>query len=207
MTTPKYYITHKEEILHKNKEYRECNIESIRKKGRQKYHDNKDIIRQKNKEYRERNKEKIKKQKHESYLRNKEKVKQRVKEYKQNNKDKVRARQKKYMQQPNVKSRFNKYNREWSKKRREIVISHYGGVCACCEESQIEFLSMDHINGDGAKHRRELKKNGHIHIYDWLIKNNFPEGFQVLCMNCNWAKGKYGYCPHKHGDINAIKTS
>jgi hypothetical protein len=24
----------------------------------------------------------------------------------------------------------------------------------------------------------------------------FPPIFQVLCMNCNFAKGKLGFCPH-----------
>jgi hypothetical protein len=30
-----------------------------------------------------------------------------------------------------------------------------------------------------------------------LIKNNFPDGFQVLCHNCNMSIGLYGYCPHQ----------
>jgi hypothetical protein len=76
------------------------------------------------------------------------------------------------------------------------VLNHYGGdspVCACanCHEKNFEFLTVDHINGDGAEHRRTVK-----HIYTWLIKNRFPFGFQVLCMNCNLARGVYGYCPH-----------
>jgi hypothetical protein len=31
----------------------------------------------------------------------------------------------------------------------------------------------------------------------WLRKNGFPKGFRVLCHNCNFAHGHYGYCPHK----------
>jgi len=33
----------------------------------------------------------------------------------------------------------------------------------------------------------------------WIRKNNFPKGFQVLCMNCNWGKGhsKDNKCPHE----------
>jgi len=201
MTTHQYYETHKEEVLKKNKEYRDNNKEKVQKHSREYYRTNKEYKQKVSKIYREKNKEKIKKQKHESYLRNKEKVKARVSRYRKNNIEKVRARQKKYMQRPEVKETFNRYSREWNKKRREIVIFHYGGKCMCCGESNIEFLTMDHINNDGAKHRKELKENGHIHIYDWIIKNDFPDTFQVLCMNCNWAKGKYKLCPHKKSDI------
>lgn len=33
----------------------------------------------------------------------------------------------------------------------------------------------------------------------WIRKNNFPKGFQILCMNCNWGKGnsKDNKCPHE----------
>ncbi len=77
------------------------------------------------------------------------------------------------------------------------MLVHYGGnppTCKCCGESQIEFLSIDHVNGGGNQHRKEL---GHgVHFDKWLIDNGYPEGFQVLCHNCNLAKGYYGYCPH-----------
>jgi hypothetical protein len=80
--------------------------------------------------------------------------------------------------------------------KRRKVFEHYGLSCACCGESTYEFLSIDHMNNDGAEHRRKLNiaKNG---LYQWLINNNFPEGFQTLCYNCNFAKGHYGKCPHE----------
>ena len=70
----------------------------------------------------------------------------------------------------------------------------YGGKCVCCGETIIEFLTIDHINGGGTKHRKEVVGG---RLYDWLIKNNFPEGYQILCMNCNMAEGIFGGCPHK----------
>lgn len=76
-------------------------------------------------------------------------------------------------------------------KLRKEIITHYGGKCACCGQSIKEFLSIDHINGGGNAHRREIKASG-INLYRWLRKNNYPEGFRVLCMNCNWAIGIYG---------------
>lgn len=81
-------------------------------------------------------------------------------------------------------------------KRRKLVLNYYGGnpaSCACCSERNYEFLAIDHINGGGNKHLKEVGQN----LAYWLISNNFPEGFQVLCHNCNMAKGLYGYCPHK----------
>src|SRR5215469_14892323 len=59
--------------------------------------------------------------------------------------------------------------------------------CACCGEKQLEFLTIDHINGDGRKHRREAGVGSHL--YAWPVRNNFPDGFQVLCFNCNCSKG------------------
>lgn len=80
--------------------------------------------------------------------------------------------------------------------KRLSVIQHYGGLCACCGEKEYKFLAIDHINGGGDKHRRALGPAG---IVNWLIMQGFPEGFQILCHNCNSAKGFYGSCPHVAG--------
>lgn len=69
-------------------------------------------------------------------------------------------------------------------------------ACACCGETTIEFLSIDHINGGGNKQRTELKMFGNNFTL-WLRRKKFPVGFQVLCHNCNQAKGYYVECPHK----------
>ena len=91
-------------------------------------------------------------------------------------------------------------NKTWQLRRREAVISHYSSgtnVCACCAEDEFDFLTIDHIYGGGNKHRREAKI-GNGKTYQWLIKNNFPDGFQVLCWNCNCGRAKHkGICPHK----------
>jgi hypothetical protein len=66
----------------------------------------------------------------------------------------------------------------------------------------LHFLCIDHINGGGSKHRREGKFPS---MYQWLKTHNFPEGFQVLCHNCNMAKFIYGVCPHREQQDNQIK--
>jgi len=79
------------------------------------------------------------------------------------------------------------------------VLAHYGGKCACCGESEPDFLQFDHINNDGAAHSREVKDP---HIANWLRKNGYPDTFQILCSNCNFAKGQYGICPHqRHKEV------
>lgn len=85
--------------------------------------------------------------------------------------------------------------KEYNRKIRKMAIDAYGGKCNCCGETTHEFLGIDHINGGGSKHRRELVNQGTT-VYLWLKKNQYPLGYQVLCHNCNLAKGFYGKCPH-----------
>jgi hypothetical protein len=72
----------------------------------------------------------------------------------------------------------------WETKRRK-VLTHYGNRCARCGFTDQRALSIDHVEGGGAEHRRNLKSND---ICAWLMRNNFPPGFQILCMNCQWIK-------------------
>ena len=90
------------------------------------------------------------------------------------------------------------YRKQRNKFIKEKVVNYYSNgtmKCACCGENNLEFLLIDHINGGGNKHRQEEKIRN---FYRWLIKNNFPEGFRVLCYNCNMSIGFYGYCPHQN---------
>tara|TARA_Y100000034_G_scaffold104648_1_gene131348 strand:+ start:10623 stop:11318 length:696 start_codon:yes stop_codon:yes gene_type:complete len=77
-------------------------------------------------------------------------------------------------------------------KTRVEVLGHYSPDLSCVHcgfDSHLSPLSIDHVNGDGSKHRKEMKKTkGHSNIYYWLKRNNFPDGFQVLCMNCQFIK-------------------
>jgi len=59
--------------------------------------------------------------------------------------------------------------------------------CAHCGESTFEFLTLDHINNDGGKHRKSQKITGSS-IYQWVKMNNYPPTFQILCYNCNFLK-------------------
>lgn len=107
----------------------------------------------------------------------------------------IRKKQAVYREQH--KEEHINYNKEMYKKLRKEVFSYYGEKCACCGESEMEFLGIDHINGGGTKHK---KKVGHgIQLFRWIIKNNFPNNLQILCHNCNIAKSdkREFICPHK----------
>lgn len=79
------------------------------------------------------------------------------------------------------------------------VLNHYGRACECCGETCLPFLHIDHIDGSGREHRKTLEGSGTgPKLYKWLIRNGFPPGFRVLCLNCNWgARWNKGVCPHK----------
>ena len=123
-------------------------------------------------------------------------VKAKIRAYRQ--RPKVRERLLNYYARPEIKEKQRKNERRRAYARKIRVFEHYGGSppkCACCGETHLEFLSLDHINGGGNKHRKEVGFGSQL--YSWLIKNKFPSGFQVLCFNCNCAKGFFGYCPHQ----------
>lgn len=94
------------------------------------------------------------------------------------------------------REQINEYSRNRTHQIKLNVFKHYSPdlKCNCCGDNHWEFLTIDHI--DGRKpHNHDYGFVG-SRLYTWLIKNNFPEGFQVLCMNCNFAKGVWGFCPH-----------
>lgn len=94
------------------------------------------------------------------------------------------------------RERALKAQRFCNRKLKDAAYAAYGGYrCNCCGETEEAFLSVDHVNNDGAEHRISVSNRS---IYKWLEKNNYPEGFQILCMNCNFGKARNGgICPHK----------
>ena len=84
----------------------------------------------------------------------------------------------------------------YGRKLKVTCFEAYGGTrCRCCGETIIEFLTIDHVDGGGREHRRKIG-NGRS-MYQHLRKLGYPAGYQVLCYNCNCAKGFYGVCPHE----------
>lgn len=78
-------------------------------------------------------------------------------------------------------------------KLRVKVFTHYGhGKLACilCGFSDMRALTIDHINNNGAEERRKTTQHAGIVFYRWLQKSKFPEGYQTLCMNCQFIKNR-----------------
>lgn len=107
-----------------------------------------------------------------------------------------------------------KYKKGLRAKNKLEILSHYSGGaprCACCGETEIAFLTLDHINNDGAEHRRKEfgsnKSAGTSTIYGWVKRNNFPPIFEVACFNCNTGRHiNNGVCPHKEKTNESEKT-
>ena len=87
-------------------------------------------------------------------------------------------------------------SRKQKARMRKRAIDGYGGRCACCNESTLQFLVIDHKHNDGAFERRVYGLIGDK-IYAYIVRNNFPDKYQVLCYNCNNARAHYGRCPHQ----------
>jgi hypothetical protein len=95
-------------------------------------------------------------------------------------------------------------NRRRAATLRSQALAAYGGRCACCGETEEDFLVIDHVNDDGADHRRAIRGDNQRSnagagrtTYRWLQDNGYPDGFQVLCANCNMAKSRPRGCPHR----------
>ncbi len=85
---------------------------------------------------------------------------------------------------------WQRNNKQWFSNRFRTlkieVIKHYSKTLSCkkCGIDDIRVLSMDHINGGGNKHIKQIGGN----LYHWIKRKGFPSGFQVLCMNCQFIK-------------------
>jgi hypothetical protein len=98
-------------------------------------------------------------------------------------------------------------HKKWRDALKLEVIQIYGGKCACkgCTVTHPDFLTVDHKNNDGAKHRKQMRSGKKVKsltsFYAWLKKRGFPKDrFQLLCWNCNLSKYQHGSCPHTRGE-------
>ena len=171
-----------------------------KEKFRQYYQVNKEKIKERIKKYNKNNKNTIKKRSKQYYINNKESIKKKNREYSKknfkiyyhNNKEKMRIKN---------REKYKKHGMPYYHRRRILIYDEYGNECSCCGERNQLFLTLDHVNNDGKKHKdktgRRLSGN---RLYDWIIINNFPDIIQLLCYNCNMGKARNkGICPHQIG--------
>ena len=174
-----------------NSRYKSSNLERVRALNLAYKNRHKDEIHLSSQEYYQLHKDEINQKRREAYASNPE------------------IRQRKYetgaiWRKANL-LRFNELHRSFTRRRKLQILEAYGDHCGCCGETSFEFLSIDHINGGGTKERKQLfdgKRQGGFQYYSYLWKQHketgeWPGGLQVLCHNCNMAKGFYGTCPHQ----------
>lgn len=82
------------------------------------------------------------------------------------------------------------WKRSWYRKNRDKVLEQVRKYREVNKEkvalSHKHYQQIDHIQHNGSQDR---KRNGHsATFYRYLIDNNYPAGYQVLCANCNWIK-------------------
>jgi hypothetical protein len=78
--------------------------------------------------------------------------------------------------------------------------------CRCCGLTGIHNLVIDHKKRGGNQHRRELVKSGlgspGSAMLKWLIINDFPDGYQILCWACNNSKNSGTHCRIHNKDLS-----
>lgn len=138
--------------------------------------------------------------KYDDYAKNKQEIlKEKRRVYRQNNKEAIKVSIRSWITRnrerydeglanywKKTKKASNAKSKERLKENKRGCIKLLGGRCNHCDETEIEFLTLDHINNDGAKER----KNMHHKTLYRLINTGVisPDNYQVLCYNCNCKK-------------------
>jgi len=124
---------------------------------------------------------------------NKDKVLKYYRDYRKKNREKRRRWNREWID--NNRDRYNASKYIYRDKCKRDVLRHYSGGeirCAKCGIKDIDVLCLDHINNNGAEHRRVAgiasRGSAGINTYEAIKRDGFPQGFQVLCANCNLKK-------------------
>lgn len=70
----------------------------------------------------------------------------------------------------------------WACLKQEAFDAYGGAVCSGCNFDNAVVLEIDHIDGGGTEHRKQI---GQSNMYLWLKQNDYPPGYRVLCPTCN----------------------
>lgn len=94
-----------------------------------------------------------------------------------------------------------KYNKEKAANYKLLikkqVMEKYGGICNCCKEKELSFLTIDHVNNDGYQDRLDRGTASSYSFYLKLKRDPIRDDLQILCFNCNLGKAvNGGICPH-----------
>lgn len=108
-----------------------------------------------------------------------------------NNKKEVQA-----LYREKNRAKINAYSTARRMRWKQTILDRYGNQCAICGFNDMRALQLDHINDNGSQERKDLgsQKFSGVKFYEYLIKQGLPDGYQILCANCNnikqWNKNK-----------------
>ena len=176
-----YYQKNKERYRKNEKIWAAKNRKLRNEQARKRRADNLESHREYGREWHRKNPEKSKAAGKKYYSTHKEKRATYLKKWIASNRERYLKQQKQY------NADNSKIKLEKRLEKRLQVLSHYSGggkpICLRCKEKEFAFLTIDHI--DGVKHD---DGRGGFALINYLIKHDFPEGYQTLCGNCNWLK-------------------
>lgn len=109
--------------------------------------------------------------------------------------EKGKSYRRRWNQTPKGRALTKRANKAKRVRLKQEILEHYGKTCARCGFDDPRALTLDHVNNDGAQHRktvlkllrpgRKTKLFGH-EFYYCLKREGYPPGLQTLCMNCEW---------------------
>jgi len=126
-----------------------------------------------------------------------------AKYYKENHSAILRQAKKRYaLHGEEIRAKERIRGKEQRNKERMMAFTHYAGNpprCMCkgkdcwhtglCPVADIRGLTIDHPNNNGAEERRRIGYGG-WRFYVWLRLHNYPEGYEVWCILCNFIKAQ-----------------
>jgi hypothetical protein len=89
---------------------------------------------------------------------------------------------------PVWQKRCNERRREARQKTKHQIVEHYTKGKMCCQmcgENYFPMLQVDHIKENGFEERKNLHGSD---FFRYIIRNNFPDDYQILCAVCNIKK-------------------
>lgn len=167
-TLPGYYLKNREAILARGREYRLKN---------------RDVILAQKRVYRQENSTAVSASGRKYYVANRERRRAQNRAYWLANRDSILVHQR-------------QYSKASRRAKKAELYAAYGNACACCGERREEFLTIDHINGGGRAHRKQLPNQDAL--YADIRRLGYPKDrFRLLCWNCNAATSGRRLCPHQ----------
>lgn len=104
--------------------------------------------------------------------------------------------------------RLSANGRQWTLALKLEVFGHYSGgepECRHCGNVRMDALTIDHVAQNGADERRGGQGRGKG-LWSNLRRRGFPEGYRVLCYNCNYRAWREYKALHLSQNPQAIRS-